>query len=448
MTTDAARERAVPVDRLLAPFREFARVSASSGILLIGAAIIAVVWANSPFADGYGALWATEVSIGAGDLTLSETLLHWVNDGLMAIFFLVVGLEIKREVLVGELASVRQAILPIAAAVGGAVVPAAIFLGIAGDGAAGRGWGVPMATDIAFALGVLALLGRRAPLGLRIFVTALAIVDDLLAVAVIALFYTSSIATPALVAAGLLLGALVVANVLGVRRPLVYALLGVALWLAVHESGIHATVAGVLLALTIPARTRLDSDAYVERARAHIDDFEGRTVGGEDASTAEHHAALWELEDATERAQAPMLRFEHALHPWVSYAILPLFALANAGVRLDADPIGTLGQPIAIGVIAGLVIGKQVGITVGAFAAVRLGLAALPSGVGWRHIYGAAWLGGIGFTMSLFIAALAYGEGSSELALAKIGVFVASIVAGVGGFVVLRGARSPDQPAD
>jgi NhaA family Na+:H+ antiporter len=441
MTVDAARERAVPVDRLLAPFREFAQASASSGILLIGAAVIAVVWANSAFGDGYEALWATELSIGAGDLALSETLLHWVNDGLMAIFFLVVGLEIKREVLVGELASVRRAVLPVGAAAGGAVVPAAIFLAIAGQGEAGRGWGVPIATDIAFALGVLALLGRRAPLGLRIFVTAFAIVDDLLAVSVIALFYTAAVSLPALGVAGLLIGALVVANRLGIRRPLVYALLGVALWLAVHESGIHATVAGVLLALTIPAQTRLDSDAYVERARAHIDDFEGRTVGGEDASTAEHHAALWELEDATERAQAPMLRIEHALNPWVSYAIVPLFALANAGVRLEADPLATLGQPIAIGVIAGLVIGKQVGIMLGAAAVVRLGLAALPSGVGWRHIYGAAWLGGIGFTMSLFIAGLAFGEGSPELALAKVGIFVASIIAGVGGFIVLRFAR-------
>ena len=434
------RSPVLPVDRILAPFREFASTSASGGVLLMGAAAVALIWANSPFSATYAELWATKLSITIGDVTISESLLHVVNDGLMAIFFLVVGLELKREVLVGELASIRRATLPIAAAIGGAVLPAVIFLVVSGGGAAGRGWGVPMATDIAFALGILALLGSRAPLGLRIFVTALAIVDDLLAVLVIALFYTADLALPALATAGILLGALVTANRIGVRRPLVYALLGVGLWLAVFASGIHATVAGVLLALTIPATTRLDSDAYVDHARDLIADFEGRTVGGEDASTEEHHAALWELEDATERAQAPMLRIEHALHPWVAFLIVPLFALANSGVRLDVDIGSTLQQPVTLGVILGLIIGKQVGITLGAAAVVRLGLASLPDGVGWRHIYGAAWLGGIGFTMSLFIAALAYGDGTAELDLAKVGILVASLIAGAGGFAILRTA--------
>jgi NhaA family Na+:H+ antiporter len=274
-----------------------------------------------------------------------------------------------------------------------------------------------------------------------VFVTALAIVDDLIAVLVIAVFYTADLSVPALAGAALLVIALVVANRLGVRRPVVYAALGIALWLAVFQSGVHATVAGVLLALTIPATTRLDSDEYVERARRHIGDFEGRTVGGEDARTEEHHAALWELEEATERAQAPMLRIEHALHPWVSFLIVPLFALANAGLRLDSDPISTLRDPIALGVILGLIVGKQVGITVGAAVVVRLGLASLPAGIRWRQIYGAAWLGGIGFTMSLFIAGLAYGDGSPELGLAKTGIFAASLIAGVGGFLVLRAAR-------
>lgn len=439
-----AQGAVLPVDRLLAPFREFARTSASGGVLLIGAAAVALIWANSPFAQAYTDLWATKVSIAVGDVTVSESLLHVVNDGLMAIFFLVVGLEIKREVLVGELATVRRATLPIAAAVGGAVLPAVIFLAVAGGGTAGRGWGVPMATDIAFALGVLALLGSRAPLGLRIFVAALAIVDDLLAVVVIALFYTADLSTPALAIAGVMLGTLVVANRIGVRRPLVYAMLGVGLWLAVFASGIHATVAGVLLALTIPATTRLDSESYVDHARELITDFERRTVAGEDASTSQHHAALWELEDATERAQAPMLRIEHAVHPWVAFLIVPLFGLANAGVRLDVDLGSTVQQPTTLGVILGLIIGKQVGVTFGAALVVRLGFASLPDGVGWRHVYGAAWLGGIGFTMSLFIATLAYGEASPELALAKVGVLAASVIAGVCGFAILRGARSAD----
>ena len=439
----------LPVDRLLAPFREFARINASSGVLLMAAAAIALLWANSPIASSYEQLWATKITIDVGGMTLSESVLHWVNDGLMAIFFLVVGLEIKREVLVGELTSVRRATLPIAAAVGGAIIPALIFVAVAsaGAGIAARGWGVPMATDIAFALGVLALLGNRAPIGLRIFVTAFAIVDDLLAVLVIALFYTSNLSLPALTIAAAILAALVVANRLGVRRPIVYGVLGVGLWLAVFESGIHATVAGVLLALTIPATTRLDSDRYVTEARRRIDEFEGRTVDGEDASTQEHHAALWELETATEHAQAPMLRIEHALHPWVAFFVLPLFALANAGVRLDIDVAATIREPVAIGVFLGLVVGKQLGITLAAVTVVRLGIASLPTGVGWRHVYGAAWLGGIGFTMSLFIGTLAYGDGSPELALAKISILAASIVAGIGGFAILRGAGSSKKRA-
>ena len=433
-------EPVLPVDRLLAPFRAFTSSSASGGVLLMAAAAVALVWANSPWADTYTDLWSTKLTITVGGITFSESLLHWVNDALMAIFFLVVGLEIKREMLVGELASPRRAALPIAAAVGGAILPALIFLAIVGGGTAARGWGVPMATDIAFALGVLALLGRRAPLGLRIFVTAFAIVDDLLAVLVIALFYTADLSLPALAAAGVVLAVLVAANRLGVRRPLAYAVLGVVLWLAIFNSGIHATVAGVLLALTIPASTRIDADAYVERARAHIDDFESRTPVGEDATTETHHAALWELEEATEQAQAPMLRMEHGLHPWVAFFIVPLFALANAGVTLQADIGATLREPITLAVIVGLVVGKQIGITLGAAVVVRLGLASLPNAVTWRHIYGAAWLGGIGFTMSLFVGTLAYGEDSSELALAKVGILAASVIAGLGGFLILRTA--------
>ena len=333
---------AVPVDRVLAPFREFAPTSAAGGLVLIGAALVALIWANSPAADSYDAVWDAMLSVEIGGLALSETLRHGINDGLMAIFFLVVGLEIKREVLVGELASVRRATLPVA--VGGAALPALIFLLVAAGGTGSRGWGVPMATDIAFALGVLALLGSRAPVGLKVFLTALAIVDDLVAVLVIALFYTADLSLPALGAAGVMLALLAIANRSGVRRPSVYAVLGIALWLAVFESGIHATVAGVLLALTIPATTRLDSDAYVARARGHLADFEGRTVDGEDASTQEHHAALWELEDAT--ASAPKRQcsgsstaFIHGSHP-----VVPLFALANAGVRLETD-LGADARP-------------------------------------------------------------------------------------------------------
>lgn len=435
-------EAALPIDRLLAPFRAFAANSAASGILLIAAAVVAILWANSPFAASYLSLWDTHLTIGVGDAVLSKSLLHWINDGLMAIFFFVVGLEIKREVLVGELASIRRAALPITAAVGGALVPALIFVLIVGSGENARGWGIPMATDIAFALGVLALLGDRIPVGLRVFVAALAIVDDLLAVLVIGLFYTSDISILALAAAGGCFAGLAAANLLGVRRPVVYGVLGLALWLAVLQSGVHATIAGVLLAMTIPARTKIDSADFAARARQLVDHLVRRENSDEPPTMEEHHDALWDLETITERAQAPMLRFEHALQPWVAFIIVPIFALANAGVALGGDVGGMLTEPVVLGVAIGLVVGKQIGITTATVLVVRAGLASLPSGVTMRHIYGAAWLGGIGFTMSLFISELAFGGGAA-LGFAKVGILVASVVAGVGGYSFLRFTTRP-----
>jgi NhaA family Na+:H+ antiporter len=428
-----------PIDRLLAPFREFSAREASGGVLLMVAAAIALVWANSPLADSYVSLWRTPLSIGVGDVSLAKSLHLWINDGLMAIFFLVVGLEIKREVLVGELASPRRAALPIVTAVGGAVVPALLFLLIAGSHPdAARGWGVPMATDIAFVLGVLALLGSRVPVGLKIFLAALAIVDDLLAVMVIAIFYSSGVSAPAVGASAVMLLALVTVNRLGVRRPLVYALLGIGLWIAILQSGIHATIAGVLLAMTIPARTRIDPAAFLDRARGFVADLD--RDAGSDADEA-HHAALWELEALTEHAQAPMLRMEHALHPWVAFLIVPVFALSNAGVRLVGNPVEVATEPVVLGVLLGLIVGKQVGISLAAWMVVRSGLSTLPDGVTWRHVYGAAWLAGIGFTMSLFVGDLAFGE-SPMLALTKVGILAASVVAGTVGYLILRSPAS------
>jgi NhaA family Na+:H+ antiporter len=299
-----------------------------------------------------------------------------------------------------------------------------------------------MATDIAFALGILALVGSRAPLALRIFLTALAIVDDLLAVMVIALFYTDDLAINALAVAGGLLAALLVANRLGVRQAVVYALLGVGLWLAILQSGIHASIAGVLLALTIPARRRIDSADFIARAQDILHRFRDESRHG--PSIEDHHETLWELEDMAEKAQAPMLRIEHALHPWVSFLIVPLFALGNAGVAIEADIAALLAEPVVLGVFVGLVVGKQIGILGASWLIVRSGLASLPDGVGWLHIYGVAWLGGIGFTMSLFIGELAYGD-SPSLAMAKVGILAASIVAGIGGFLVLRMFAGPPE---
>jgi Na+:H+ antiporter, NhaA family len=423
------------IDRMVAPLREFINSTVSGGLLLIAAAGVALVWANSEYADSYFGLWHSPLSIGIGDMVLTNELEVWINDGLMAIFFLLVGLEIKRELLIGELASLRRAALPVAAAAGGAILPAIIFLTIAGgSGDAARGWGVPMATDIAFALGVLALLGSRIPLGLRIFVAALAIVDDLLAVLVIAVFYTAELNLVALAAAGAVFGGLLLANWLGVSRPLVYALLGILMWAAILQSGVHATVAGVLLALTIPARRRLDPQTFLARARQALNEFERRVrrEGGVD-----HGGALSRLEMLTKAAEAPMARMEHALQSWVAFVIVPLFALANAGVTIVGDLGALVVEPVVIGIVAGLVIGKQLGITIAAWLVVRLGWASLPAGVSWPQVYGVGWLAGIGFTMSLLIAALAYGP-SPALDLAKLAIVGASVIAGLAGFVILR----------
>ena len=427
--------------------RTFTHHEAFSGVLLLACAVLALLWANSPWHGSYEALWETELGLELGTWHFGESLRHWINDGLMAIFFLVVGLEIKREVLVGELASPRRAVLPAIAALCGAAVPAGIYVAFNAGTIEMNGWGVPMATDIAFSLGVLALLGSRIPLGLKVFLTALAIVDDLLAVLVIALFYAGELKPMALLAALAILGLLVVANRCGARRPLVYGVLGLALWATIFASGLHATLAGVLLALTIPARTRIDTDAFIASGEALLQQFARAGDPGDSVLTnGERQDTLAELEDVVEAAGAPLQRLELTLHPWVVFAIVPLFALANAGVRLD-DNMGTvIDHPVTLGVLAGLVVGKQVGVLLGAWLAIRFGWSDLPAGVTWRQIYGVGWLAGIGFTMSLFVADLAFagvGE-AATLAAAKVGVLAASVVAGVGGWLVLR--RATKQP--
>lgn len=410
------------VRRISRPFEEFVRAEASGGIVLFAAALIAMVWANSSAAYSYHHLWELDFSIGPRPYAVSLSLHEWINDALMAVFFLLVGLEIKREILVGELASVRGAALPIVGAIGGMVAPALIFWSITRGTPAAAGWGIPMATDIAFALGVATLLGSFVPPGLKIFLAALAIVDDIGAVLVIALFYTAKINTMALgVGAGLLV-VLMGFNKLNVQRAWPYIIVGVMLWVAVLNSGLHATIAGVLLAFTIPA-----SVVQVKKAQA---------------STA--------AANAIENQEAPeslLARFEHALHGVVAFGIMPLFALANAGVSLHGD-VGTLvKQPVVLAVVAGLLIGKTVGITAFSWLAVRLNIAQLPAMSNWRQLFGVAALGGIGFTMSLFIGALAYGE-SIELIEAKIGVLAGSLVAGLAGWFVLRFGKTPSLSAE
>ena len=437
-----ARERP-PVERIVRPFQDFTDKQSSGGIVLIAATVIALAWANSPWAESYVALWHTKLTVGVGDFSLSKDLTHWINDGLMAVFFLVVGLEIKREVLVGELLlyATRRCRWP--PPLGGAVVPALIYLAINAGTEGSAGWGIPMATDIAFALGVLALLGEGVPVGLKVFLTALAIVDDIVAVLVIALFYTSEIAWGALGVGAVFLVALIVANLLGVGRTLVYAVLGVGLWLCFLLSGVHATIAGVLLALTVPAVSFMDPGAFLERSRYVLDRFEKAGEKDENVlANDERQAALHALNHAAYKLEPPLHELEHALNPWVVFAIMPIFALANAGVELGGGIVEALTSPVALGIVLGLVVGKQLGVTLFAWLAVKSGVAELPEGIGWRHVYGASWLAGIGFTMSLFITDLAFSE-DSLVEEAKLGILGASLIAGVVGWTILRGTSRP-----
>ncbi|HRA31736.1 MAG TPA: Na+/H+ antiporter NhaA, partial [Thermomicrobiales bacterium] len=414
------------IDRVLAPFRAFTGTAAAGGILLFVATVVALIWANSPWRDSYADLWATKLSIQVGGYGLEKTLTHWINDGLMVVFFFVVGLEIKREILVGELASPQQAAFPIVAAAGGAIVPAAIYLAFNIGTDASRGWGVPMATDIAFALGVLAVLGSRVPIGLKVFVTALAIVDDLIAVLVIAVAYTEAVAWDYLIGGLVILGLAFVLNWLHVIRPIAYLIVGVIVWLAFVKSGVHATIAGVLMALAIPARTRINTGEFLGRGRALLADFEAAAAPGAHILTnKDHQAALYEMETTADLVQSPMQRLEHALHPWVAFLIVPLFALANSGIALGAELGHTLTSPIALGIILGLVIGKQIGVTLTVLGMTRFGFASLPDGVTFRQIYAVSWIAGIGFTMSLFVAELAF-LNNSDLAAAKAAILVAS----------------------
>lgn len=437
-----------PMERLTLPIQEFIKAEAFSGILLISFMLIALVWANSPWSASYESLWQTPVMINIGSFKIDKPLLLWINDGLMAVFFFVVGLEIKRELLVGELSSLRQALFPIFAAIGGMLIPAAIYLTVNAGRPGETGWGIPMATDIAFALGVLALLGKRAPLSLKIFLTAVAIVDDIGAVLVIALFYTSEIVWSSLGLAAVIFVILILISRMGVRKPLPYALLGILLWVAFLKSGVHATVAGVLLAMTIPATTIINRKGFLERTRKYLDQFEKEGIrDGNPFTTYKQRAYLQAIEDCTNGVQAPLQQLEHALHPWVAYFIMPVFALANAGVDLGTNIVSALLNPVAIGIILGLVVGKQVGITFMAWLVTKLGLSDRIIGVTWKQIYGASMLAGIGFTMSLFISNLAFDD-PALLANAKVGILAASAISAALGWIVLsqNGTKSTAEP--
>jgi len=429
-----------PIEKFLRPFQAFLHAEASGGILLLICTVIALVWANSPFAENYFNLWHTYISIHISDFVLSYSLHHWINDGLMAIFFFVVGLEIKREFLVGELSSARKAALPVAGALGGMLFPALLYALFNSGTPGSSGWGIPMATDIAFVIGILALLGPKVPVVLKVFVIALAIADDIGAVLVIAIFYTAEISfLSLLVGAGFIL-LLIAANILGIKNLLIYTLLGIGLWLAFLFSGVHATVAGVLLAFTIPAAARIDSKKFMEDGEKLLKDFDDAGEEVESTFTNEERLiAAQALEKNCKKVMTPLSRLESGLHPWVSFFIMPLFALANAGVSIGDDFISSLTNPVSIGIITGLFLGKQVGIFVFSWLSVKLKIAAKPEEVSWAKIYAAGILAGIGFTMSLFIANLAFTE-AALLDISKVGILSASLISGIAGFIILKKA--------
>ncbi|MGB5287805.1 MAG: Na+/H+ antiporter NhaA [Ignavibacteriaceae bacterium] len=429
-----------PIEVILKPINQFLHQEASGGILLIICTVIALVWANTAFAHTYHELWYTHFVLSLGSLlTLDYSIHHWINDGLMAIFFFTVGLEIKRELLVGELSSVQKASLPIAGALGGMIVPAILYAIFNTGGEGARGWGIPMATDIAFVVGIMALLGPRVPLTLKIFVLALAIADDIGAVLVIAIFYTAEISTTALIIAAIALVILITLNRLGTKSLIPYIFLGVILWLAFLKSGVHATIAGVLLAFTIPAVSRYDTNKFSEKVKQLIKSFDEKGDHWKNVlNNSERQHDVLAIESSCEKILTPLQRFEHNLHPWVSFFIIPVFALANAGVTLAGlDILDSLFSPVSIGIIAGLFIGKQFGIFAFSFIAVKFKLASLPEGVNWKNLYGAGILAGIGFTMSLFIAGLAFNN-PALLDLSKIGILTGSLLSGVVGFLFLK----------
>lgn len=422
------------VRRFVRPAQRFAAIEASGGIVLLVGAIIALAWVNSPWDQSYYDLWETELALDLHLFEIHQHLGHAVNDGLMVLFFFVVGLEIKRELVSGELSSPRRAILPVAAALGGMLGPALIYTAFNAGTETAHGWGIPMATDIAFAVGVLTLLGKRVPPPLKVFLLALAVADDLGGIIVIAVFYTESLSLEALGWAALLLAVMFVLNRGGVRAIGVYFFLGVLFWAAMLKSGIHATIAGVILAMLTPSRpyyTDDDFDAAMDRLRTEY------ALARADGDHERMQQALAQMEDLASGMESPLDRLEHRLAPWTAYLIVPIFAIANAGVPVTGEMLrNAASSPVTLGVAFGLVFGKPIGIFLTSWLCVRLGLAQLPANTGFRQVLGAGMIAGIGFTVALFIAGLSFDD-PSHLDEAKIGILAASLIAGVIGSLYL-----------
>lgn len=431
---------------LISPYQQFFKKVATGGILLMCSALVALLWANMA-PEHYLHFWHTELTFSLGPLSITKSIQHWIDEALMTLFFFTVGLEIKREILIGELAQLRRALLPVAAALGGMIFPALIYVFFTRGSDASSGWGIPMATDIAFALAVLSFVDKRVPFGLKIFLSALAIVDDLGAVLVIALFYTQTIYWNYLFFSLGFLLCLGLINYMNINKTLPYALLGVGMWFVILGSGVHATVAGVLVALFIPARGRYNTDYFVEKVQTYIGRIEcpSGTCGHTLLVDQTHLNAVQAIEVACHNTMTPLQRLEHSLNSWVAMLILPLFALANAGVVLgEMDIAAAFSHPVTVGVALGLLLGKPVGIFLFTFLTSKLLNAPLSKGVTWLHIGGASILAGIGFTMSIFIGGLSFTR-PEYVELSKFGIIAGSLLSGALGLTILYFSGRPVQ---
>jgi len=434
-------------EKVATPLEHFIHAQTTTGIVLIFMTIVALILANSPVHDIYEQVFHLGISLNAGSWKFSHTIHHWINDGLMAIFFFLIGLEIKRNILVGELSNIKVAILPILAALGGMVVPALIYITINHGLPSQNGWGIPMATDIAFAISALVLLGNRVSSSLVTFLIALAIVDDLGAVVVIALFYTEQIHLLPLFLAGASFLIMVAFNRFGIHAILPYLLVGLFLWFFMLESGVHATIAGVIAAMAIPSKPKETPDDFTNHMRNSLDEYDNYPIATDFSLHEKQKALLINMSERIESIQSPSARLEQALHLPVSLIVIPLFALANAGISINFAHIDeAIVEPISLGIIVGLVLGKVLGIAGVAFIATKLGIAKLPEGSTMNQVFGVALLGGIGFTMSIFVAELAFYGNADAIFQAKIGILAASLFAGILGFIWLRFiAKSPTE---
>jgi NhaA family Na+:H+ antiporter len=424
-----------PIERMLAPVNRFIHLEYTSGIVLLSCVIAAILWANFAY-QSYEHLWEINLSVGFNKFVLNKPLHVWINDGLMAIFFFVIGLELKREFLAGELSTLKKASLPMMAALGGMIVPAVIYFLFNSNTQAAKGWGIPMATDIAFALGLLSMAGKNVPASIKVFLSALAVADDLGAVLVIAFFYTSQLNLAVLGIAVIFLLVLIIGNWIGIRNSAFYLVLGICVWICFYFSGIHATIAGVLVAFTIPAVTRISERSYSDNLRKLSYKFEEEIPNNSTLLTSTQYHIIDDVKQLSLAAETPLQKIEHAIHPWVAFTIMPLFALANAGIVISSDFFTAIQNPVTIGVIVGLVLGKFIGVLSFSWLMVKIGWSALPLNARWNHVIGVALLAGVGFTMSLFISGLAFSN-NQYITQSKYGILLASVTAGILGVIVL-----------